>query len=131
MMPPYEDTIRPFKIDATREFTDVWNFPSVKPYKGKHPAEKPISLLEHAIEATTYRGDIVLDCFGGSGNTGLAALRLNRLAILMEIDPVWISRSVAKVKIKDWQDQTREIATRVPLIQKVHAPQFSLFSELK
>ena len=74
-MPAYEDIIRAFMVDASKEFTDVWNFPSVRPYQGKHPAEKPASLLEHAIEATTYPGDIVLDCFGGSGSTAIAALK--------------------------------------------------------
>jgi adenine-specific DNA-methyltransferase len=89
-MPVYEDIIRVFTIDGTKEFTDVWNFPSVRPYKGKHPAEKPLSMLEHAIETTTFPGDIVLDCFAGSGSTALAALKLGRRSISMEIDPIWI-----------------------------------------
>ena len=53
-MPPYENVIRPFAIDGTKEFTDVWTFPSVRPYNGKHPAEKPVAMLEHAIAATTF-----------------------------------------------------------------------------
>ncbi len=53
-MPPYEDAVRPFIIDGTKEFTDVWNFQNVRPYKGKHPAEKPADLLEHAISVTSY-----------------------------------------------------------------------------
>lgn len=90
-MPRYEDAIRPFMVDSTKEFTDVWNFPSVRPYKGKHPAEKPILMLEHAIEATTYPDDIVLDCFAGSGSTAAAALRLNRRTVSIEIDTHWAS----------------------------------------
>ena len=43
-MPPYEDVIRPFVMDASKEFTDVWTFPSVRPYKGKHPAEELAAL---------------------------------------------------------------------------------------
>jgi len=66
-MPPYEDVIRPFEVNSMVEFTDVWNFCSVRPYDGKHPAEKPIDMLEHSILSTTYEGDIVLDCFAGSG----------------------------------------------------------------
>jgi len=88
-MPPYEDAIRFFRTDAKKEFTDVWTFPSVRPYKGKHPAEKPAALLEHAIEATTSPGDIVLDCFAGSGSTALAALKLRRRAVVMEIEKKW------------------------------------------
>ena len=90
-MPPYEDIIRVFTMDATKEFTDVWTFPSVRPYKGKHPAEKPLSLLAHAIEATTFSGDIILDCFAGSGSTAVAALSLGRRTISMEIDSHWVS----------------------------------------
>ena len=85
-MPAYEDVIRPFLVDSTKEFTDVWTFPSVRPYPGKHPAEKPGSMLEHAIEATTFEGDIVLDCFAGSGSTAVAALKLGRRTISMEIE---------------------------------------------
>ena len=97
-MPQYKDLIRPFMVDSSKEFTDVWNFPSVRPYKGKHPAEKPIEMLEHAIEATTYPGDIVLDCFSGSGNTALAALKRGRLSISIELDPLWVSRTAARLE---------------------------------
>jgi site-specific DNA-methyltransferase (adenine-specific) len=97
-MPLYEDAIRVFTMDATKEFTDVWTFPSVRPYKGKHPAEKPVAMLEHAIEATTYPGDIVLDCFGGSGSTALAALRLGRRTVAMEIEAKWAKEIAARVQ---------------------------------
>lgn len=97
-MPQYRDLIRPFMVDASKEFTDVWNFPSVRPYKGKHPAEKPIEMLMHAIEATTYPGDIVVDCFSGSGNTAMAAIKLGRLSISIELDTTWISRTAAKLE---------------------------------
>lgn len=97
-MPPYEDAIRVFTMDASKEFTDVWTFPSVRPYKGKHPAEKPAAMLEHAIEATTYPGDIVLDCFGGSGSTALAALKLGRRTVSMEIEPKWATEIATRVQ---------------------------------
>ena len=88
-MPLYEDIIRPFDVNADVEYTDVWNFASVKPYKGKHPAEKPIDLLEHCINSTTFPGDIVLDCFAGSGSSLVAALRTGRLSVGIEIDSQW------------------------------------------
>lgn len=90
-LPEYEDVIRPFNVNKDIEFTDVWSFKNVRQYKGKHPAEKPLDLLEHAIKATTYEGDIVLDCFAGSGSTGVAALHLGRKAVLFEIDSAWCS----------------------------------------
>ena len=97
-MPPYEDVVRPFTVDSSKEFTDIWTFPSVRPYKGKHPAEKPLLLLEHAIEASTYPHTIVLDCFAGSGNTALAAINLNRFSISIEIDPKWINSIAEKLE---------------------------------
>jgi site-specific DNA-methyltransferase (adenine-specific) len=97
-MPPYEDAVRPFTVDASKEFTDVWTFPSVRPYKGKHPAEKPSAMLEHAISATTLPGDIVLDCFGGGGSTALTAIKLKRRAVVMEIDPAWAGRIASRIE---------------------------------
>lgn len=87
--PDYEDAIRPFNVSSKVEFTDVWTFASVRQYRGKHPAEKPIDMLEHCIKSTTYDGDIVLDCFAGSGNTLLAAQKNHRFAIGIEIDKTW------------------------------------------
>lgn len=99
-VPYYEEAIRQFKTNGSCQFTDVWDFPSVRPHKGKHPAEKPISLLEHAIKATTYEGDMVLDCFSGSGNTAIASLNLNRSAVLIDSDSKWIESSEKILKEK-------------------------------
>ncbi len=93
-MPDYEDVIRPFFVDKDKEFTDVWTFPNVRPYKGKHPAEKPIALLEHAITASSFPDDIVLDCFAGSGSTAVAALKQGRLSVSIEIDDFWFRNIV-------------------------------------
>ena len=98
-VPDFEDVIRPFYVNADIEYTDTWNFPSVKQYKGKHPAEKPIDMLEHIIKASSYENDIVLDCFSGSGNTAIAALNLNRKAIAIDIEEKWTSSLVNKLNI--------------------------------
>lgn len=55
-------------------------------------------MLEHAIEATTYPGDIVLDCFGGSGSTALAALKLGRRTVSMEIESKWVTEIAARIQ---------------------------------
>jgi len=133
-MPRYEDAIRPFIMDGSKEFTDVWTFPSVRPYRGKHPAEKPLALLEHAIEATTFPGDIVLDCFAGSGNTAVAALKLKRLAVAIEIDPKWAARIVARVKTCGAENSVarlKEHDARIfhPTKLNPKLPQFGLFAE--
>jgi site-specific DNA-methyltransferase (adenine-specific) len=123
-MPEYEDIIRPFMVSASVEFTDVWNFPSVRPYKGKHPAEKPLDLLKHAIAAATYEHDIVLDCFSGSGNTGIAALELNRKAVLIEIDPVWARSAGEKLAAMDETGVKRQIQRKNYLRLPEPAPLF-------
>jgi site-specific DNA-methyltransferase (adenine-specific) len=106
-MPDYRDVVRPFNVDKTKEFTDIWTFPNIRPYKGKHPAEKPITMLEHAIAATTYQGDIVLDCFAGSGSTAVAALKLGRYSVSMEIEEYWcnkIKRLLTFIEDKSYQE---------------------------
>lgn len=97
-MPIYEDVIRPFEVNAHVEFTDVWNFNSVRPYKGKHPAEKPLDMLEHCILSTTFENDIVLDCFAGSGSTAVAALNCKRKNISLEIEHDWVNTIIERIK---------------------------------
>lgn len=88
----YRDLIRPFLNGASEPFTDIWEYPNVRPYRGKHPAEKPVAMLEHIIKATTYDDDIVLDCFAGSGSSVAAALSINRRAIAIEIEEKWCNQ---------------------------------------
>ena len=85
----YEDLRRPFNVTADVPYTDVWTFPTVSHYPGKHPCEKPAALLEHIIKSSTRPGAVVLDCFTGSGSTGAAAVSLGRNFIGIEIDSHW------------------------------------------
>jgi len=100
-MPDYEDVIRKFEVTADIEFTDVWNFNSVRPYKGKHPAEKPLDMLEHCINATTFEDDIVLDCFAGSGSTAISAMNTKRFTISIEIEKEWFE--IIKSRISNYK----------------------------
>ena len=130
LMPVYEDAIRVFSMDGSREFTDVWTFPSVRPYKGKHPAEKPAAMLEHAIEATTFPGDIVLDCFAGSGSTALAALKLGRHTVAMEIESRWATQIAARlqrVREPEAESRTLDCENRQTKMPKKRPPQLPLF----
>lgn len=94
----YDEVVRPFNPDINQGFTDVWDFQNVRPYKGKHPAEKPQDMLKHIISTSSYEGDIVLDCFGGSGSTALAAKSLNRRSITIEIEPKWFNYSKDRLR---------------------------------
>lgn len=93
----YEDLRRPFLVTDDVPYTDVWNFPTVKPYAGKHPCEKPVSLLAHIIAASTRPGAAVLDCFMGSGSTGDAALALDRDFIGIERDGGYFAQAETRL----------------------------------
>jgi site-specific DNA-methyltransferase (adenine-specific) len=78
-----------------------------KPHRnGEHPTMKPVGLFEYQMLNNTKGGDIVLDLFGGSGTTMLAAEKHGRHSYLMELDPKYCD-----VIIKRWQDYTGKIAT--------------------
>ena len=85
----YEDLRRPFGVTRFDPFTDVWNFRTVQARPGKHPCEKPQSLLSHIIKSSTRPGAVVLDSFAGSGATGQACLALGREFIGIERCPHW------------------------------------------
>jgi len=82
----YEELRRPFTVSADVPYTDVWTFPTVGYYSGKHPCEKPLALMEHIISASSRPGAVVLDCFAGGGSTLLAAQNLGRDFIGVEKD---------------------------------------------
>ena len=88
-LPPYERAIRPFFADDYRPYTDVWDFPTVSTYPGKHPCEKPLSMMEHIVRTSSRPGDVVLDTFCGSGATAEAARNLDRRAIVGDFDRHW------------------------------------------
>jgi len=73
---------------------------------GEHPTMKPVALFEYQMLNNTKGGDIVLDSFGGSGTTLIAAEKNGRVARLMELDPRYCD-----VIIRRWQDFTGQAAT--------------------
>ena len=82
----YEDLRRPFTVTDRALSTDVWTYPTVAPYLGKHPCEKPLVMVEHMIRVSTRPGETILDPFAGSGTTLRAAANLGRKAIGVELD---------------------------------------------
>jgi DNA modification methylase len=68
-----------------RKGDTVWEIPRPKRSE-EHPTMKPVALVEKCIERHSARGEIVLDVFGGSGTTMIAAHQLGRVAYLMELD---------------------------------------------
>ena len=84
--------------------TTVWQYD--KPRKcDLHPTMKPVELVANAIMDGTKEGMVVLDAFGGSGTTIIAAEQLNRQARVMELDPHYIDVIIAR-----WEKLTGEKA---------------------
>jgi len=79
---------------------------------------KPVALFEYQMLNNTKGGDLVLDSFGGSGTTLIAAEKNGRTAMLMELDPRYCD-----VIVKRWQQFTGKIA--------VHAETGQPFAEVK
>jgi site-specific DNA-methyltransferase (adenine-specific) len=96
----YEDLRRPFSVTADVPYTDVWTFDTVRPYAGKHPCEKPQSMLEHVVSASSRVGGVVLDCFMGSGTTGVACKRLGRNFIGIELDPGYFNTAKQRIEVE-------------------------------
>lgn len=89
-----------------RDQGDVWQIK--KPQKNDlHPTMKPVELVERAIRNSSRPGDVVLDPFGGSGTTLIAAEKAGRVARLIELDPKYTD-----VIVRRWQDWTGKQATR-------------------
>jgi hypothetical protein len=70
-----------------------------------HPTQKPVALAEEALDKTTKPNYIVLDLFGGSGSTMIAAEKNGRISRTMELDPKYVD-----VIIQRWQQFTGKTA---------------------
>lgn len=86
--------INTFGLGETGRYrTNVWEYPGVNGFGPKqkdlalHPTVKPVALIADAIRDVSRRGEIVLDGFGGSGTTLIAAERTGRVARVVELDP--------------------------------------------
>lgn len=67
------------------DFIETSLTPANERKHGKHPTQKPVQLMKHFIEVLSDEGDVVLDPFMGSGSTGVAAIKINRGFIGIEL----------------------------------------------
>lgn len=87
-----------------RKQDSVWEIPRPKRSE-EHPTMKPLELIIRAIRNSTNKGQIVLDPFGGSGSTLIAAEQTGRKARLIELDPKYCDVIVTR-----WQNLTGQTA---------------------
>jgi DNA modification methylase len=91
-----------WKLGAGHEFfgpanaTDLWAIKKINPQNMVHLTEKPVELAARAIEYSSRPGENVLDLFGGSGSTLIAAEQTGRRAFLMELDPLYVDVIVGR-----------------------------------
>ena len=85
--------------------SDVWYMSRGANGEYVHPTQKPVELIEKAINNSSNAGDTVLDVFGGSGSTMIACEKTNRINYSMELD-----QKYCDVIIKRWQEFTGKIA---------------------
>ena len=86
--------------------TNVWQYRGVNTLKtgrldelALHPTVKPVAMIADAIKDVSHRGGVVLDLFGGSGSTMIAAHKTGRRARLCELDPVYCDRILRRWEI--------------------------------
>ena len=98
--------------------SDVWYLSRGNTSEYVHPTQKPVELIEIALENSSKAGDIVIDCFGGSGSTLIACEKQARGARLMELDEKYADAIVLR-----WQDFTGKDA--------IHAETGKTYNEMK
>jgi hypothetical protein len=100
------------------DLSNVWRVPKELELKELHPTVKPMAIIEPALRVTTEKGKRVLDLFGGSGTTLIAAESSGRTSHLMELDPKYCD-----VIVNRWQDFTGKKA--------IHEASGKTFDEMK
>jgi DNA modification methylase len=114
MMGCFELAFYGWKEGAAHQFlgpnnaTDLWHVKKVNPQSMVHLTEKPVELAVRAMQYSSRTGENVLDLFGGSGSTLIAAQQTGRRAFLMELDPLYCD-----VIVQRYEQFTGQKAVRV------------------
>ena len=87
------------QLNNGKQMKDVWKLPAISPWEkkyGKHPTQKPLSVLSRIILASTEEGDSILDPFTGSSTAGISAVLLNRKYVGVDITKEYLDVSVKR-----------------------------------
>jgi site-specific DNA-methyltransferase (adenine-specific) len=86
---PYDDIAQTWHPQMG--LTDVWSDIDFYAERRWHPTQKPLKLIERIMSASSNPGDVVIDPFGGSGSTLIAAEHLGRKAVIVEFDEKYVN----------------------------------------
>lgn len=81
------------------DFSNAIKLPFINHDAETHPHQKPTELIEKIIEHSSAPGDLILDCFGGSGTTAIACYNTKRNFVLIEKDPKYYKLSVERLNM--------------------------------
>lgn len=87
------------QVNENKQMTDVWRLPAIAPWEkkcGKHPTQKPLSVLSRIILASTKPGAWILDPFTGSSTTGIASNLLGRRFLGIDKESEYLEISKAR-----------------------------------
>ncbi|HEY4837543.1 MAG TPA: site-specific DNA-methyltransferase [Candidatus Acidoferrales bacterium] len=88
------------EANAGKQMKSVWTIPPPESWEkraGKHPAQKPVALIERVLLASSNEGDLILDPFAGSGTSAVAAFRLSRQIISIEMESHSINHAIRRI----------------------------------
>ena len=94
----------PSQYNESKVPGNAWYFPRVRyrmPEYENHPAQKPLSLLERIVAASSNSGDVVLDPFAGTFTTAVAAAKLGRKSVSIEIDKDYTQIGLRRLGLAD------------------------------
>lgn len=109
---PYESTLTSDEFMAAT--LDVWEIPPESARQVNHPAPFPVALPARLIELYTYRDDLVLDPFMGSGSTLVAAARLDRRYVGYDLDETYVALARERVAVALSERESPEPDTAGP-----------------
>ncbi len=105
---PNPDLVKASQIGDDYERTNIWR---IKPaHDPRHPAIFPVELAEKVISYYSFKGDVVLDPFGGIGTVGKAAVKLGRKFVLIEQNPTYVD--IMRHEAAEWLGpESKEVLT--------------------
>ena len=110
------------QINGSKQMTDVWNLPAIATWEkscGKHPTQKPLSLLSRIILASTQQGEWILDPFCGSSTTGIAANLLGRRFLGIDQEEGFVEMSKCRREELEAPQTFRKYCSKIKDIQSI------------